>query len=232
MIFDAPSIKIAWWCNTAFYELDQMLNSFSLVIITFSLLHTTSVLVGVEWSNKLARKSSLSLGQPACKNNLLLRNFLRNPLLWGEPNQNRLRNEIYTCSFSTFSFLMLVPVRSRTVSFGQRFCREKRLWCEFIVIPFLNQIVCYSGGEVVTSRCHGRKFLDLNNLWCYKYDRKTTKMACFSFLCMTALRKKKVAPYFPSIVRQCKWPSLSRKIVEMQMFWYHGNLTSHPSSLL
>ena len=158
IIFDATSIKIAWWCNIAFDELDQMLNSFSLVIITFSLLHTTSVLVGVEWSNKLARKSSLSLGQPACnKKQFTFKHFLRNPLLWSEPNRNRLRNEICTCSFSTFSFLMLVPVRSRTVSFGQRFCREKRLWCEFTVIPFLNQIVCYSGGEVVTSRCHGSK---------------------------------------------------------------------------
>ena len=34
-------------------------------------------------------------------------------------------------------------------------------------------------------------------------------------------------PYFSSIVRQCRWPSLSRKIVETQKVCYHGNLTSH-----
>ena len=143
MIFDATSIKIAWWCNIAFYELNQMLNSFSLIILTFSLLHTISALVGVEWSNKLARKSSLSLGQPACnKEQFTFKKLFRKPFFVRWTKQNRLRSEICTCSFSTFSFLMLVPVRSRTVSFGQRFCREKRFWCEFMVIPFLNQIVC------------------------------------------------------------------------------------------
>ena len=41
------------------------------------------------------------------------------------------------------------------------------------------------------------------------------------------------APNFSSIVRQCKWPFLSRKIVEFQKFCYHGNATSHfPFSLL
>ena len=40
------------------------------------------------------------------------------------------------------------------------------------------------------------------------------------------------SPYFSSIVRQCKWPSLSRKIVVIQKFSYRGNLTSHFSSLL
>ena len=33
-------------------------------------------------------------------------------------------------------------------------------------------------------------------------------------------------------VRQCKWPSLSRKIVEIQKFGHHGKVTSHVSSLL
>lgn len=144
IIFHATSIKIAWWCNTSFDELDQMLNSFSLVIITFSLLHTTSALVGVEWSNKLARKSSLSLGQPACKKEqFTFKKRFKKPFFVRWTKQNRLRSEICTCSFSTFSFLMLVPVRSRTVSFGQRFCREKRLWYEFMVIPFLN--LCQEG---------------------------------------------------------------------------------------
>ena len=33
-------------------------------------------------------------------------------------------------------------------------------------------------------------------------------------------------PYVSSIVRQCKWPSLSRKITVIQKYRYHGNLTS------
>ena len=32
-------------------------------------------------------------------------------------------------------------------------------------------------------------------------------------------------PYFFSIVRQFKWPSLSRRIVEIQKFCYRGNVT-------
>ena len=46
-------------------------------------------------------------------------------------------------------------------------------------------------------------------------------------------RKKKsyiwlsCVPNFSSIVRQCKWPFLSRKIVEFQKFCYRGNATSH-----
>ena len=34
------------------------------------------------------------------------------------------------------------------------------------------------------------------------------------------------SPQLSSIVRQCKWPSLSRTIVEIQKFCCHGNLTS------
>ena len=34
------------------------------------------------------------------------------------------------------------------------------------------------------------------------------------------------SPYFSPIVRRYKWPSFSRKIVEIQKFCYHGNLTS------
>ena len=39
-------------------------------------------------------------------------------------------------------------------------------------------------------------------------------------------------PYFSSIVRQCKWPPLSRKVVVIQKFCYNGNLTSPFSSPL
>ena len=34
------------------------------------------------------------------------------------------------------------------------------------------------------------------------------------------------SPYFSSIVRQCKWLSLSRKMIEIHKYCYHGNLTS------
>lgn len=34
-------------------------------------------------------------------------------------------------------------------------------------------------------------------------------------------------PNFSCIARQCKWPFLSRKIVEFQKFCYRGNATSH-----
>ena len=30
--------------------------------------------------------------------------------------------------------------------------------------------------------------------------------------------------YFSSIVRRCKWSTLSRKIVEIKKFWYQGNV--------
>ena len=40
------------------------------------------------------------------------------------------------------------------------------------------------------------------------------------------------SPCFSSIVRQHKWPSLSREIIEIQNFCYHGNVTLHFSSLL
>ena len=42
---------------------------------------------------------------------------------------------------------------------------------------------------------------------------------------------KNGSPYFSSIIGQCKWPSLSKKIVVIQKFCYHGNLMSHSSSL-
>ena len=44
-------------------------------------------------------------------------------------------------------------------------------------------------------------------------------------------RKQIGSPYFSSIVRQCKWPSLSRKIIEIRKCSYHGNVTSQVSSL-
>ena len=102
-------------------------------------------------------------------------------------------------------------------------------------------------------------------------EKNPKKLTCVTFLCMIALRNKTFA-YFASIVRQCKWPSRSRKIAKIQgpvarslvsanrwlrsikmyrfrwyltlvstnhassnpgqKFFYHGNVTSHFSSLL
>ena len=45
------------------------------------------------------------------------------------------------------------------------------------------------------------------------------------FLCMIILRTKTVAHTFFSMFQQCKWPSLSREILEINKFCYHGNLS-------
>ena len=44
-----------------------------------------------------------------------------------------------------------------------------------------------------------------------------------TFLCKIACRKKNGSPYLSFIVRQCKWPSLSRKVFEIQKTCFHGN---------
>ena len=44
-------------------------------------------------------------------------------------------------------------------------------------------------------------------------------------------QKQTGSPQFPSIVRKCKWPTLSRKS-EIQKVCYHGNLTLQFVSLL
>lgn len=80
--------------------------------------------------------------------------------------------------------------------------------------------------EEVVSRCHGSN-MSKKPQSC-KYDRKKRKKStCMTFPCMIALG----SPYFSSIVRQCKWPSVSRKIIEIRKCSYHGNVTSQVSSL-
>ena len=37
-------------------------------------------------------------------------------------------------------------------------------------------------------------------------------------------REQYGGPYFSSIVRRCKWSTLSRKIVEIKKFWWQGNV--------
>ena len=80
--------------------------------------------------------------------------------------------------------------------------------------------------EVVTSRCRGSKILGSQQTVVLQICQKETKnLGCFSSLWMIALRNKTVARYFSSIDRHCKWPSLSRKTVEVQKFFNHGNVT-------
>ena len=55
--------------------------------------------------------------------------------------------------------------------------------------------------------------------------KKTIKMTCMTPVHDCTLDQNG-SPYFSSIVRQCKWPSLSWTIVEVQEFCYHGNETS------
>ena len=56
---------------------------------------------------------------------------------------------------------------------------------------------------------------------------KKEKMAMYEF----PVHDSTDSPYFSSIVRQCKWLSLSGNIVKIQKFCCHGNVTSHLSSL-
>ena len=78
------------------------------------------------------------------------------------------------------------------------------------------------------------KFLDRNKAWSCKYDRrKKQKIDISDFPVHDCLQKQTVSSYFiSSIVQQCKWPSLSRKIIEIQKVCNVGNMTSHFSSLL
>ena len=59
--------------------------------------------------------------------------------------------------------------------------------------------------------------------------KKNEKIALYDFPVHDCAN---VSPCFSSIVRQCQWPSLSRKTVEISKFCYHGHMTSHFSSLL
>ena len=75
------------------------------------------------------------------------------------------------------------------------------------------------------------KFLDLNKAWSCKYDRKKQKIDISDFPVNDCTQKQNGIPYFSSIVQQCKWPSLSRKIIEIQKVCNVGNMMSHFFSL-
>ena len=40
----------------------------------------------------------------------------------------------------------------------------------------------------------------------------------YDFLVLYGTKKQNGSPYFPSVVRQYKWPSLSKKIVKIHKF--------------
>ena len=75
------------------------------------------------------------------------------------------------------------------------------------------------------------KFLYLSKPWSYEYGRRKKKKKLTYDIVRLHSETERCSPYFSLIVRQYKWPSLSRKIVDMQKFWYHGNVTSHFSHL-
>ena len=61
---------------------------------------------------------------------------------------------------------------------------------------------------------------------------KKEKIDMYDFPVPDCIEEQNGNPQFSSIDRQCKWPSLSRTIVEIQKFCYHGNLTSRFSPFL
>ena len=89
-------------------------------------------------------------------------------------------------------------------------------------------VACHERGEAVTTRCHSSKISGSStsrgpaNI---AGRKKTIKMTCVTPVHDCTLDQNG-RPYFSSIVRQCKWPSLSWTIVEVQEFCYHGNETS------
>ena len=92
---------------------------------------------------------------------------------------------------------------------GEQVTRERpRQTHEGRHVPFLKE------REVVTSRCHGNKIpgsqqTEVLQIWQKK--RKLTKNDMYAvFPVYYGTREQNSSPYLASIVRQCKWPSLSR----------------------
>ena len=92
----------------------------------------------------------------------------------------------------------------------------------------------WSRGEKLS--CHVTmvaKFLDLNKLWSCKSGRKKNeKIEVYDFPVHDCTQEQNSSPYFTSIIGQCKWLLLWRKVVEIQKFCYHGNNSSHSPLLL
>ena len=61
-------------------------------------------------------------------------------------------------------------------------------------------------------------YLDFTKPWSCKNGRKNEKIDMYDFPAHDCTQELNSSPYFSSIDRQCKGPSLSRKIVEIQKF--------------
>ena len=62
--------------------------------------------------------------------------------------------------------------------------------------------------------------------------KKMKKINMYDFPVHHCTQEQNSIPCFSLMVGQCKGTSLSRKIVEIQKFCYHGNAISHYSPLL
>ena len=127
----------------------------------------------------------------------------------------------------------------------------KRTWLEFIVcffwsdwllmlkLPWLLHCIYYLSFNVGVCRssCNWEKslrhvamvakFLDFNKPWSCKFWKEKKYLTCMTFLHDCTQEQKsspESSPNFSSIVRQLKLPSLSRKVVEIQKFCFHGNV--------
>ena len=122
--------------------------------------------------------------------------------------------------------VQLVRWRAGRPSFMNRLAELERVLAKSVVMTgeskqFDSELRSYSFhllSNMFLSGCRW-KILDLKKPWSCKYGKKKNEKNCYIWL--------SCAPNFSSIVRQCKWPFLSRKIVEFQKFCYHGNATSH-----
>ena len=57
------------------------------------------------------------------------------------------------------------------------------------------------------------------------WQKKTKKLNMYDFPVHDYTQDQNGSPYFFSMFQQCKWPSLSREILEINKFRYHGNLS-------
>ena len=81
-----------------------------------------------------------------------------------------------------------------------------------------------------TSRCNGSKISGFQQTVVSNMAKKNWHVHCMTIIPVHYCTQEKNSSLdFSSIVRQCKWPFLSRTIVKIQTFFYHGNVTSHIS---
>ena len=67
------------------------------------------------------------------------------------------------------------------------------------------------------SRCQGSKMSGSEQTVAHGTKKKNEQVNMNSFPVHDCTQEQNSSPYFSSIVRQCKWPSLSRKIVKIQI---------------